>query len=192
MIGTTVCFRNHKICRNNRKLLHVVCETIRRKKLLTFSNLYKVKHVEGWTWITCTNYHAYDDLIKFWKYVFPTMFKYRGNIAKTGDKSSLRCFFQSNTNTTVVKISKWNLIYMHVIKSKCAWHLFCEVRHRSSRVMPLFWNCYIRIKKFCVLNFFNSSVIFMFFVVFWNSKLTNSPYERLLCDITTDILVAKK
>ena len=40
-------FRNHKVCRNNRKLLHVVCETIRGKKLLKLSKLYNVNHVEG-------------------------------------------------------------------------------------------------------------------------------------------------
>ena len=61
--------------------------------------------------------------------------------AKTGDKLSLRCFFQSNTKTTVVKISKWKLIYVNFIKIKCTWHLLCEVRHGGSRVMPLFWNC---------------------------------------------------
>jgi len=33
--------------RNQIKLLHVVCETIRRKKLLKLSKLYKVNPVEG-------------------------------------------------------------------------------------------------------------------------------------------------
>jgi len=40
------------------------------------------------------------------------MISYRSDIAKTGDKSSLRCRFQSNTYTTVVKVSEWKFIYM--------------------------------------------------------------------------------
>ena len=53
------------------------------------------------------------------------------------DKSSLR-LFQSNTYSTVVKISEWMLIDMNFITSKCTWHWFCEVRQGGSRGMPLF------------------------------------------------------
>ena len=74
----------------------------------------------------------------------------------------LRCRFQSNTYTKVVKASTWKLLYMLLMKIKCAWHLFCEVVHRGSRVMPLFWNWYIHIV--IVSNFFNSFQIIFNFV----------------------------
>ena len=91
------------------------------------------------TWSSLQGLHCVFRYVKFLKSVFLTMFKYRGDIAKTGDKSSLCCFFQSNSNTTVVKISKWKLIYMNFIKSKCAWHMFCVRFGTGSRVMPLFF-----------------------------------------------------
>ena len=69
--------------------------------------------------------------VKFWKSVFPTLFKYRGDIAKTGDKLYIRCRFQSHTYIPVVKASTWKLIYLIFMKNKCAWHLFCEVRQRE-------------------------------------------------------------
>ena len=47
---------------------------------------------------------------------------------ESGDKLSSHCFFQSNTSTTVVKISKWKLIYMNFIKSKINVHDICFVR----------------------------------------------------------------
>ena len=90
--------------------------------------------------------------VKFWKSVFQTLFKYRGDIAKTGDNSYIRCRFQSHTSISVVKASTWKLIYLISMMNKCAWNLFCEVRQRGSRVMPLFWNCYIYIEKSCVFN----------------------------------------
>ena len=70
----------------------------------------------------------------------------------------LRCRFQSNTTST------WKLLYMILMKIKCAWHLFCEVWHMGSRVMPLFWNWYIHIEKVSVSNFFNSFQIIFNFV----------------------------
>ena len=90
--------------------------------------------------------------VKFWNSVFPTLFKYRGDIAKTGDTSYLRCRFQSHTSISVVKASTWKLIFMIFMKNKCAWHLFCAVWQRGSRVMPLFEFCYIHIEKVCVFN----------------------------------------
>ena len=96
-----------------------------------------------------------------------TLLKYHGDIAKTGDKSSLHCRFQSNTYTKVVKASTWKLLYMILMKIKCACHLFCEVWQRGSPVMPLFWNWYIHIEKVCVSNFFKSfQVIFLKIMVF--------------------------
>jgi len=69
--------------------------------------------------------------------------------------------------TTVVKTSKRKLLYMLSMNGKCGWHLFCEVRHRGSRVIPLFWYCNILIEKVCISNFFNSfQVIFILFMVF--------------------------
>ena len=90
--------------------------------------------------------------VKFWKSAFPTLFKYSGDIAKTGDTSYLRCRFQSHTSISVVKASTWKLIFMIFMKNKCAWHLFCAVWQRGSRVMPLFEFCYIHIEKVCVFN----------------------------------------
>jgi len=55
------------------------------------------------------------------------MFKYRGDIAKTGDTSSLRCFFQSNTNTTVVKISKMK-VGIHELCKRVNVHDICFVK----------------------------------------------------------------
>ena len=62
------------------------------------------------TWSSFKGLHRAFCDVKFWKSVFPTMIKYRGDIAKTGDKSSLRC--SCNTCTTVVKVSEWKFIYM--------------------------------------------------------------------------------
>ena len=91
-----------------------------------------------------------------------TLFKNHGDITKTGDTLSLRCRFQSNTYSKVVKASTWKLLYMILMKIKCAWHLLCEVGHRGFRVMSLF-EIGIHIEKFCVSNFFNSfQVIFNF------------------------------
>ena len=51
-----------------------------------------------------------------------------------------------------------------------ACHLLCEVWHRGSRVMPLFWNWYIHIEKVCVSNFFNSFQIIFNFVHIYKKK----------------------
>ena len=133
------------------------------------------------TWASLKGLHRAFLYVKFWKSVFPTMFKYRGDIAKTGDKSSLGCFFQSNTDTTVVKVSKWKLINMNFIKSKCAWHLFYEVWHGG---YALFFEIVkIRTKKV------SSTVKSYLCFCFWKSdkatrKLINWWFDSLYCKKT--------
>ena len=57
---------------------------------------------------------------------------------ETGDKSSLRCRFHSNTYSTVVKASKWKFIYLKYMKSKCAWHLFGYFLHGVPELCSFF------------------------------------------------------
>ena len=90
---------------------------------------------------------------------------------------------QSSSLKVYVKISKWKLIYMNFMNRKCTWHLFWEVRPGGSRVMPLF-----EIVKYSYID--DSIVCIVKNKV--DNNLTNSPYVSFLCDITTDILVAKK
>ena len=141
LIGTIVSTFQEGLQKKS-TLLHFVCETIRRVKLLIIViQMYEVNLVEGGNMITRTHYYALYILIiiksrafryaKFWKFVFPTLFKYRGDI---GDTSYIRCRFVSY----VYRSCKGIHMKVEIPKNKCAWHLFCEVRQRGSRVMPLF------------------------------------------------------
>jgi len=129
-----------------RKLLHITYETIysRRKKWFKLSKHYAINQVERMNiysmykllCIIYNDHHLMHCAFCYVKFCKSWLFKYHGDIAKTGDKSStlpfsVRCRFQSNTFTKVVKASTWKLLYMILMKIKCAWHLFSEVSKHS-------------------------------------------------------------
>jgi len=144
----------------------------RRKKWLKLSKHYAINNVEQMNIynmykLLCIIYtdhhlmHCAFCYVTFWKswLCSSTTATSRKHVT-----NRLRCRFQTTTYTKVVKASTWKLLYMILIKIKCAWHLFCEVWHMGSRVMPLFWNWYIHIEKVSVSNFFNSFQIIFNFV----------------------------
>ena len=104
---------------------------------------------------------------KFWKSVCPTLFKYHGDIAKTGDKSSLLCHVYFNTKNTDFKSSKWKLLYKQFVwatlvrgdwvddrsPSKTWWYLCQPVLSSEDDSSHMICNvplCALKIKIYCV------------------------------------------
>ena len=78
------------------------------------------------------------------------------------------------TPHTVFKSSKWNLIHMIPIKSRCAWHICCEAHQRCLRVMPLFRNSHISIfvsqPTFIVFKSFKWLLMVKLSYLLWQSR----------------------
>ena len=84
------------------------------------SKLYKVNHVgvnmNNMYKLLCIKYNdCFVSCIPLCQLSFesPTLFKYRDDIAKTGDKLSLLC--RSNTYTPVFKSFTWKLLYKQCV-----------------------------------------------------------------------------
>ena len=120
-----------------------------RKKLLKLSKLYEINHVEGVNIynmykLLCIIYndhhlmHCAFCYVKFWMSWLYTSTTAPSRKQVTNSLYVAVFSLILNTYTKVVKAFTWKLLYMILMKSSCAWHLFCEVWHRGSGVMHLF------------------------------------------------------